>query len=70
MESCRENLWNEIQMKGPQRQKQTEEQSEKEWASSVGLCQRHKLQHPHYVKVSPWGLPEHQIMVRFQNAFE
>ena len=25
MESCRENLWNEIQLKGPQRQKQTQE---------------------------------------------
>ena len=24
-ESCRENLWNEIQLKGPQRQKQTQE---------------------------------------------
>ena len=25
-ESCRENLWSEIQLKGPQRQKQTQEQ--------------------------------------------
>ena len=25
----------------------------KEWASSVGLCQKHKPQHPHHVKVSP-----------------
>ena len=38
--SCRENLWNEIQLKGPSRQKQTREQNEKEWASSVGLFQR------------------------------
>ena len=40
-ESCRENLWKEIQLKGPQRQKQTQEQNKKkkEWASSVGLCQ-------------------------------
>ena len=30
---CREKLWNEIQLKGPKRQKQTEEQNEKEWAS-------------------------------------
>ena len=21
----------------------------------VGLCQRHKPQHPHHIKVSPWG---------------
>ena len=27
----------------------------KERASSVDLCQRHKPQHPHHVKVSPWG---------------
>ena len=28
-ESCRENLWSEIQLKGPQRQKHTQEQNEK-----------------------------------------
>ena len=39
MESRRENLWNEIQLKGPYRQKQTQEQNQKEWASSVSLCQ-------------------------------
>ena len=27
----------------------------KEWASSAGLCQNHKLQHPHQVKVSVRG---------------
>ena len=32
-----------------------EEQNKKEWASSVGLCQKHKPQHPHDVKVSPRG---------------
>ena len=31
--------------------------NKKEWASSVGLCQRRKPQHPHHVKVSPLGLP-------------
>ena len=41
-ESCRENLWNGIQLKGPQRQKETQEQNKKEWASSVGLCPGHK----------------------------
>ena len=41
-ESCRKNLWNEILLKGPYRQKQTQEQNKKEWASSVGLCQEHK----------------------------
>ena len=44
-----------IQFKGPQRQKQTQEQNKKEWASSVGLCLRLKPQHPHHVKVSPRG---------------
>ena len=41
-------------MKGPQRQKQTQEQNKKECAGSVGLCQRHKPQHPHRVTVSLW----------------
>ena len=39
-ESCRENLWREIQLKGPQRQKQTQEQDKKEGASLVSLCHR------------------------------
>ena len=38
-ERYRENLWNEIQLKEPYRQKETQEQNKKEWASSVGLCQ-------------------------------
>ena len=29
------------------RQKKTQEQNKKEWATSVGLCQKHKPQHPH-----------------------
>ena len=37
------------------RQKQTQEQNKKERASSVGLCEGCKLQHPHHVKVSLWG---------------
>ena len=28
-ESCRENLWSEIQLKGPYRQKQTQQQNKK-----------------------------------------
>ena len=55
-ESCRENLWNEIQLKGPYRQKQTQEQNKKEWASLAGLCYKPQPQHPHHVKVNPWGL--------------
>ena len=55
-ESCRENLWKEIQLKGPQRQKQAQEQNKKEWASTVSLCHRHKPQHPQHVKMSPRGL--------------
>ena len=42
-ESCRENLWNKIQLEVPQRQKQTQEQNKRSGhASSVSLCQRHK----------------------------
>ena len=36
-------------------QKQTQQQNKKTWASSAGLCQKHKLQHPHHVKVSSRG---------------
>ena len=54
-ESCQKNLWNEIQLKGPHGQKQTQRLNKKEWASLVGLCQRHKPQHLHRLKVSPWG---------------
>ena len=53
VESCQEDLQNEIQLNGPERQRQTQEQNQKEWASLGGLCQRHKPQHPHHVKVRP-----------------
>ena len=56
-ERCWENLWKEIQLKGPSRRTQTKEENNKEWASSAGLCQKHKLQHPRHVEVSPWGQP-------------
>ena len=62
-ECCRENSWNEIQLKGPWRQKQTQELKEKERASSVGSCQKRKPQHPHHVKVRPRGL------IKAQNSF-
>ena len=52
VQSCPED---EIQLKGPDRWKQTQEQNKKEWESLVGLCQRHKLQHPRNMNVSPWG---------------
>ena len=55
-ESCRGHLWNEVQLKWPQKQKLAqEEKNKKEWSSSVGSCQRQKPQHPHHVKVSPRG---------------
>ena len=41
-ESCRENSWNEIQLKGPYRQAQSQEQNKKEWASLVGLFKKKK----------------------------
>ena len=31
MESCRENSWSEMKLKGPSRQKQTLEQNKKSW---------------------------------------
>ena len=34
--SCRENLWNEIQLKGPSRQKQTQEQNLKKGVGKLG----------------------------------
>ena len=37
-ESCWENLRKEIQLNGPERQKQTQEQNKQEWARSFGLC--------------------------------
>ena len=36
VESCRENLWNEIQLKGPKRQKQTQEQNNKKKVGKLG----------------------------------
>ena len=36
--SCRENLWSEIELNGPLRQKQTQEQNKKDFASLVGVC--------------------------------
>ena len=38
VESCWENLWNEIQLKGPLRWNRIQEWNKKEWASSDGLC--------------------------------
>ena len=35
----------------------------KECASSVGLCQKHKPQHPHHVKVSPRGLNSKDVII-------
>ena len=45
-DNCRENLWNEIQLKGPQRQKKTQEQNKKECASSVGSFQKQTATSP------------------------
>ena len=42
-ETCRENFWTEIQLKGPERQKQIQEQNKKVQASLVGLRQGRKL---------------------------
>ena len=51
-----ENSWDEIELKGPLRQKQTQQQNKKkkEWASSVGLCLRHVF-HPPPRELSLWG---------------
>ena len=37
-ESCRENLWNEMQL-GHINRNNTQKQNKKEWVSSVDLCQ-------------------------------
>ena len=54
-ESCWENLSNEIQSNGPYRQKETQGQNKKEWASSVGLCpvERYDCGH-HFVSNYVW----------------
>ena len=57
VESCQEDLQNEIQLNGPERQRQTQEQNQKEWASLGDLCQRHEPQLHHHMKASQWGLP-------------
>ena len=44
----------------------TQEQNKKEWASSIGLCQRRRPQHPHHMKVSPWGLSVSNTWLWFQ----
>ena len=56
-ESCLEKLWDEIQLKGPKRETQTQEQNKQKWASSVGLFQKRKPQTspPLVVKVSKQG---------------
>ena len=46
VESCQEDLWNETQLKGPQRQKYIQKHNTKEWASSVGLCQKQTATSP------------------------
>ena len=54
-ESGREDLWNEVQLKWPQRQKLTQEQNKKEWAHSAGLHPQRKPHYLHHVTVSPRG---------------
>ena len=67
MKSCRENLWNEIQLNGAIQTKtgtKTEEEKkeeEKRWTSSFGLCLRHQRQHPQHEKVSPRGANKAEI---------
>ena len=63
-ESCQESLWNEMQLKGPHKEEQTQEQNKKEWASSVGLCQRRKPQHPHHVKGKHAGTRFNPLFLR------
>ena len=47
VKSCRENLWNTVE-----RATETETDTKTEWKG-----ERHKPQHPHHMKVSPWGRP-------------
>ena len=41
--------WNTVE-RGIKTETEKKEQNKKEWASSVGLCPRHILQHTHHVK--------------------
>ena len=54
-ESFQENLWNEIQLKGPLRRKQTQEQNKKRSGQAQSVCVKNKLQHPHHLKMRLWG---------------
>ena len=55
---CRENLWNEIQLKWTKRQKQTQEQNEKKKKKKRSGQARlvYEPKHPHHVKLSLRGL--------------
>ena len=55
VESCQENLWNEIRWKGHKNRNRHKKRMKRSGQSSVGLCQRQKPQHPHHVKESLWG---------------
>ena len=54
-ESCLENLWNEIQLKGLYRQKYTQEQNKKRSEQARFVYERNKPQHPHRVKMTSAG---------------
>ena len=52
------------------RNRHTNRRTRKGWASSVGLRQRHKLQHPHHVKTSPRGhQPREQTALNWHHAY-
>ena len=48
-------LWNKILLKGHKNRNRQKNRINKEWASSVGLWQEHKPQHPHHVTVAHGG---------------
>ena len=54
-ESCQANLWMKYSWKGQHDRNRRKNRIKKERASSVGLCQKHELQHPHHMKGSPRG---------------
>ena len=54
-ESCRRIYGMKYNEKDHKDRNRHKNRIKKERASSVGLCQTHKPQHPHHAKVSPWG---------------
>ena len=54
-EYCLEDLWNETHVERALMTEIDTRTEQKGVGKLVGLCRGHRLQHPHYLKVSLWG---------------